>query len=146
MKSLILMLISVLSLTACDSIRQNSDFIPYYTNGTEPHNTQWDTTELDPKYWTPQQWVASNKGDGLSLIQKWYNADIIRDQKVVDDAPTLVVGPNFYHLSGSDKRKIVQTIDHVYGVTSKSPKMFYLEDWATKQHIGFYSPKGLVLQ
>ena len=125
----------------------DQDFIPYYANGTDPHNEQWNDDALNSQNWTPASWVAWNKGDGLGLIQRWYSADIIRDQLIDDDKiPTLVVGPNFYHLSGDNKRKIIQTIDYVYGVTSIKPNMFYLKDWGTGKHIGFYSPKGLVLQ
>lgn len=125
---------------------EDQDFIPYYTNGTDPHNTQWADDELNASNWTPAGWVAWNKGDGLGLIQRWYNADILRDQMVEDDVPTLVIGPNFYHLSGFDKRRVIQTVDYVYGVTAVQPKFFYLKDWGTGQHIGYYSPQGLVLQ
>lgn len=125
---------------------EDQDFIPYYTNGTDPHNTQWNGFELNAQNWTPAQWVALNKWDGLGLIQRWYTADIVRDQMVEDDVPTLVVGPNFYHLSGADKRRVIQTIDHVYGVTQVKPRLFYLKDWGTGRHIGYYSPQGLVLQ
>jgi hypothetical protein len=125
---------------------RDQDFIPYYSNGTDPHNTQWNDDQLNRQNWSPDKWVSWNKGDGLGLIQKWYTADILRDQMIDDGVPVLVVGPNFYHLSGYDKRRVIETIDHVYAVTSAMPKMFYLQDWGTKKHIGYYSPKGLVLQ
>jgi hypothetical protein len=125
---------------------RDQDFIPYYENGTDPHNTQWNDDQLARGTWSPEQWVSWNKGNGLGLIQRWYTADILRDQMIDDGVPVLVVGPNFYHLSGYDKRRIIQTIDHVYAVTSVKPRMFYLQDWATDRHIGYYSPAGLVLQ
>ncbi len=125
---------------------RNQDFMPYFDNSKDPHNTQWDKTALSPVYWTPKEWVTMDGGRGLALIQKWYNVGILQDQYVDDDMPYLVVGPNFYHLSGSDKRRVMQTIDAVYQVTSLSPKMFYIEDSKTEKVIGYYTPKGLILQ
>lgn len=124
---------------------RDQDFKPYLENGTDPHGSKWQKND-DGSAWSPSQWLSTNGGNGLGLIQKWYNADIIRDQFVDDGAPTLVVGPNFYHLGDSDKRRLLATLDQVYAVTSQKPNMFFLQDWSTKKHIGYYTAKGLVLE
>jgi hypothetical protein len=121
---------------------RNQDFIPYFENGTEPHNQ---TTQ--PQNWSPERWInTTSHKNGLSLINQWYVSDILRDQYVDDGVPNLVVGPNFYHLGGTDKRKVMSTLDHVYQATSQSPKMFYIRDWKTDEVIGYYTPSGLILQ
>lgn len=125
----------------------NQDFQPYYEDSIGPHNSQWDSTYLNDKNWTPQEWVAADGGNGFELIRKWYVADIIRDQYVTGGGkPYIVVGPNFYHLGGADKERVMQTVDAVYKVTDYSPGMFYLEDFRTDKVVGIYSKSGLDLQ
>ncbi len=124
----------------------NQDFQPYYETSTEPHNTQWNDNKLSDQWWTPKDWVSLDGGSGFELIRKWYVADILRDQYVRDGIPYLEVGPNFYHLGGADKRRVMKTIDAVYRVTDYTPKMFYLRDFRTDQVIGHYTKDGLVLQ
>ncbi len=125
---------------------KNQDFKPYYENGTDQHLTQWDDDKLSNAYWTPREWVTNDGGNGLALIQKWYNGDILRDQRVEDGVPRLVIGPNFYKLGDADKSRVTETIDAVYQVTSRRPKMFYLEDFSTGREIGYYVASGLILQ
>lgn len=120
---------------------RNQDFVPYYANGTDPHNSQWDNNE-----WKPQDWITMNGGNGADLINRWYTAEIIDRQYYDDGVPYLDVGINFYHLSGFDKRRVMDTINYVYQITAKSPSMFYLKDPQTDQVIGYYSPDGLILQ
>lgn len=127
---------------------KNQDFQPYYDYAKDPHNSQWENKAGRPNTWTPDQWVAQRNNNGLGLIQGWYNAGILRDQYVTTfmKRPILKVGPNFYHLSGEDKRRVAATVDYVYGATSKRPGMFYLLDWGTNEFIGYYTKDGLVLQ
>lgn len=126
---------------------KNQDFQPYYDYAKDPHNSQWDFKDGQPNTWTPAEWV-SQRSSGLALINSWYHAGIIRDQYVatLDQRPILKVGPNFYHLSGEDKRRVAATVDYVYGATQKSPNMFYLLDYSTNDFIGYYTKDGLVLQ
>lgn len=121
---------------------ENQDFIPYYDNGTEPHNTQWSETS-----WKPEDWVSMDTGRGTDLISKWVTVGVLQKQYVrCDDVPAVDVGPNFYHLSGLDKRRVMETLDYVYQVTAKRPGMFYVNDPETGKIIGSYSKTGLVLQ
>ncbi|HRK98553.1 MAG: hypothetical protein KDJ26_05390 [Alphaproteobacteria bacterium] len=120
---------------------QNQDFIPYYANGTDPHNTQWDKTE-----WQPTDWITMSGGTGVDLVNRWYTAKIINRQYYDDGAPYLDVGINFYHLSGLDKRRVMDTVNYVYQITEKQPKMFFLKDPQTDKVIGYYGTDGLILQ
>jgi hypothetical protein len=122
---------------------KNQDFVPYFENGTDPHNTQWAAMDKD---WKPQDWIGMNGSSGAALVDRWHVSKIIRGQSVEGDTPVLEVGPNFYHLSGRDQRRVAATVDHVYQVTAEKPGMFYLKDWATEKYIGYYTASGLVLQ
>jgi hypothetical protein len=128
---------------------ENQDFKPYYENGTDPHPLSY---RLDPRMatWSPAQWVRNDQNTrtdkpGLGLIARWYDARILVDQYMDDDVPYLSVGPNFYHLSGFDKSRVAQTIDHVYGITKQKPGMFYIIDARTEEVIGFYTKDQLIL-
>lgn len=121
---------------------ENQDFVPHYDNGTEPHNSQWS----DEK-WTPADWIKTEGGDGTKLVQKWINIGIlVGSYKDMNGVPYLEVGPNFYHLSGLDKRKVTETLDAVYQVTAQKPGMFFIKDASTRKIIGTYSKQGLNLE
>ena len=63
-----------------------------------------------------------------------------------DGVPYLEVGPNFYHLSGYDKRRVTQTLDAIYQVTANKPSMYFLKDADTQRIIGTYTKEGLNLE
>lgn len=125
---------------------RDQDFQPYYEDSTNPHNSQWNDQELSDANWTPKEWVSMSGGKGNELLRQWYVAGILNDSYVKNGIPYMEVGPNFYHLGGADKRRVMETVDAVYGVTTRSPKMFLLKDWRTDRIIGEYSKTGLVLQ
>jgi hypothetical protein len=117
------------------------DFEPYLEPSKPPHNSQWDKS-----VWRPEDWIAQRK-DEMDLIRGFYSADIVRDQYIDDEMPVLEVGPAFYMLGGEDKRRVTQTIDHVYEITEKRVDgMYLLYDWRTKEAIGTYTQYGLQLQ
>lgn len=116
-------------------------FQPHLENAKHPHPAQWAT-----KDWYAEDWIAQ-RPSGLNLVQGFYTSDIIRDQDVDDDMPILIVGPNFYRLSGFDKRRVVTTIDTVYGVTRSQPQAaIVLRDWHTRCPVGVFTREGLSLQ
>lgn len=120
----------------------NQDFVPHYDNGTDPHNSQWAGTN-----WTPADWIKAEGGDGTGLVQKWIKADIIvGSYKDRSGVPYLEIGPNFYHLSGLDKRKVTETLDAIYQVTAHTPGMYFIKDAATQKVIGTFSKEGLNLE
>lgn len=120
---------------------QNLDFIPHLENGTHPHNIQWDKV-----VWKSGDWIAQRESE-LELIHGFYTADILRDQYVEDDVPVLAVGPGFYMLGGHDKRRVTETIDDAYGVTtSRVYGMYRLVDERTDRPIGAYTKYGLQIQ
>lgn len=120
---------------------ETKKFQPYLENAKHPHPTQWADRD-----WYAEDWIAQRQS-GLALVQGYYNANIIRDQDVDDGMPVLIVGPNFYHLSGYDKRRVVHTIDVVYGVTARQQgAAITLKDWHTKRAIGYFDTQGLTLQ
>lgn len=117
-------------------------FQPYLENSKHPHNTQWADRD-----WYAEDWIGQRR-NGMTLIKGFYDSDIFRNQEMDDDGvPTLVVGPNFYHLSGYDKRRVVHSLDVVYGVTrSRTNGSIILKDWYTKRTIGQFTQQGLQLQ
>ncbi len=116
-------------------------FQPYLENTKHPHNTQWAGYG-----WYAEDWITQSRS-GLSLVNGFYQADILKDQETEEGVPVLVVGPSFYRLSGLDKRRVVTTVDTVYGVTKSHPNgTILLKDWHTKLGIGIYTEHGLQLQ
>lgn len=112
---------------------------PYVEHPRHTQNSQWAGSD-----WYAEDWLVQK--DGLSLIQGFYDADILRDQKVKNDLPVLVVGPAFYRLSGYDRRRVAFMVDQIYGVTKARPNgMYTLIDWHTKVPIGLYTKDGLQL-
>lgn len=128
----------------------NQDYMPYYETSINPHNGQWDSglgeVQGSNPAWQPSDWISMNGGTGVDLINRWYVADIIERQYLDDHIPYLDVGVNFYHLSGYDQRRVMQTVDYVYHMTSRHPRMFYLKDHDTNKIIGYYGPEGLTMQ
>lgn len=121
---------------------KNQDFVPHYANGTDPHNSQWSGEK-----WTPADWIKTVGGDGTKLVEGWMNAGIIKGSyKDSAGVPYLEVGPNFYHLSGLDKRKVTETLDAIYQVTANKPNMYFIKDPATRKVIGTYTKEGLNLE
>ncbi len=121
----------------------NQDFVPHFENGTDPHNTQWNSIN---KNWTPQEWITQDGGDPFRLVNRWVKVGILQDRYMDGKVPVVIVGPNFYHLSGNDKRRVAATVDYVYNISTRAPGMFYLEDWKTEERIGYYTNRQLILQ
>lgn len=120
--------------------RTQKKYNPHLENARHLQIPQWADEDWYVEDWTSQQ-------DGMTIIEGFYAADILRDQKIgYAELPDLVVGPNFYHLSGFDKRRVVHTVDAVYGVTDKHKNAsFILTDWNTKMPIGMFDKNGLRL-
>lgn len=116
-------------------------FNPYVENGKQTQNQQWAAED-----WYVQDWLSQNQ-DGFKLIDSWFRTDILRKQTSEDDVPVLVVGPQFYRLGGFDKRRVVTTLDAVYGITETGEHpMILLKDWHTKREIGYFTKEGLQLE
>ncbi len=115
-------------------------FNPHLENGKETQNQQWATED-----WYVQDWMSQNE-DNFKLIDGFFKTDILREQTSDDDVPVLIVGPQFYRLGGLDKRRVVTTLDAVYGITEKGTHpVMVLKDWHTKREIGLFSREGLQL-
>lgn len=123
-----------------DQSRQMNHYQPYLENSRHVQVPQWAHEDWYAEDWTSQK-------DGMTLIQGFYAADILRDQTMEKSGmPVLIVGPNFYRLGGYDKRRVVHIVDVVYGITaSKNNGSFVLTDWDTKQPIGLFNQNGLSL-
>lgn len=122
---------------------ENLTWTPYLEDAIHPQVNQW-----NGKHWVVADWVAQRPAGGeKDIIDGFYRADILSDQYVENDLPVLVVGPNFYQLSGYDKRRVVQTVDDYFKITgSHAGAMFTLLDWKTEDPIGLYTASGLILQ
>ena len=114
---------------------------PYLEPQKDPHPYQWQGYG-----WYAEDWLAQSR-NGESLVRGFYEADILRDQDVEDGVPVLVVGPSFYRLGGLDKRRVITTVDTVYGVTRDGQnRAIVLKDWHTDLQIGVYTEHGLQIQ
>lgn len=113
---------------------------PHLENARHLQIPQWAQED-----WYVEDWTSQT--DGMTLVRGFYAADILRDQKIGhEDLPVLVVGPNFYRLSGLDKRRVATTVDVVYRMTERSENSsFLLEDWNTCLPIGAFDKHGLRL-
>ncbi len=89
---------------------------PYLDEAKLPHNSQW--AEDD---WTPQDWVEVRGGSPLNVIDGFYRAKIVTDQKFDKDTPVLEVGQGFLRLSAQEQHRVLAFIDDTYGVTTNSP-------------------------
>lgn len=116
------------------------DAQPYLEDVKQGQIPQW-----EHENWYAQDWLSQK--DGMSLIQGFYKADILHDQYIGKKGlPVLEVGPNFYRLSGLDKRRVVEIVDLTYGMTdSKNNGSFFLRDWNSKHMIGVFDHQGLRL-
>lgn len=114
---------------------------PYLENGKDTQNQQWAGED-----WYVQDWLAQHK-DGAELVNGFYKSDILREQTDEKGVPVLIVGANFYHLGGFDKRRVITTVDSLYGITeSGKHPMIILRDWYTKKQIGLFTAEGLQLE
>lgn len=120
------------------------NFQPYLEDARHLQIPQWENLGSHED-WYVEDWTSQE--DGMTLIKGFYAADILRDQTIGHaELPVLVVGPNFYRLSGFDKRRVVTTVDATYGMTEKSENAaFMLTDWNTKMPIGTFDQHGLRL-
>lgn len=116
-------------------------FNPHFEEGKKTQNTQWDEED-----WYVQDWIAQSK-DGFTLIQEWFRTGILQELDEDDDVPLLIVGPQFYRLGGFDKRRVLTTLDAVYGVTDKGAHpVILVQDWKTRRQIGVFTKDGLQLE
>lgn len=124
-----------------DFYRQSQKYRPLLEDSRHVQIPQWEHED-----WYAEDWLSQK--DGMELISGFYDADILRDQVIREEGvPVLVVGPNFYRLSGFDKRRVVHVVDVVYGITeSGADAAFELEDWNTRMVIGAFDKEGLRLR
>ena len=127
---------------------KNQDYKSYLMPPAQPHNRQWDTRLEDRgnytfEKWSPEQWLGTD--NGAQVIDGFFEADILRDQKIINDIPVLIVGSNFYRLSGFDKRRVTDVINQAYQITNSEAGYFELRDEEVKEIIGYYDRYGLRL-
>lgn len=116
-------------------------FNPYLENGKETQNQQWAAED-----WYVQDWLSQYK-DEFKLIDGFYKSDILREQDDDSGVPVLIVGANFYRLGGFDKRRVLTTLDSVYGITASGEHpVIILKDWYTKKEIGVFTKNGLQIE
>ena len=107
-------------------------------NTKDMHLRQWDS-----KKWNPDVWIQQ-AGDGETLMEGFYAAGILEDQTYKDEIPYLHVGENFHKLGGYDQRRVLQSVDEVYGITNiETDDLFYVYDDYNNRVIGMYTKHGL---
>ncbi len=116
-------------------------FNPYLETGKDTQNQQWAAED-----WYVQDWVSQSKS-GATLVNGFFRADILREQDDDAGVPVIYVGPQFYRLGGFDKRRVMTTLDEVYGITkSGEQRLIKVRDWNTKRDIGIFTKDGLQLE
>ncbi len=115
---------------------------PYLDEAKLPHNSQW--AEDD---WTPQDWVEMRGGSPLNVMDGFYRANIVTDQKFDKDTPILEVGQGFLRLSAKEQHRVMAFIDDLYNVTG-STEAGVIEICVDHEDelIGIFDHNGLQLQ
>lgn len=119
------------------------DFQPHLQNAKHPQNSQWSHGETY-QGWTAETWGIQRGGLG-PVIETFFRNKIFTDKYTKNDLPAIEVGPNFYRLSGFDKRRVIKTVDKYYQVTARAGAL-YLYDWHSAKPVGVYTRSGLQLQ
>lgn len=114
------------------------NFNPHLENSKHPHNNQWANQNFRANDWFSQK-------SPRELVSFYYNSQILHKINQDDDVTTVYVGPQFYRMSGHDKRRIVHTLDVANNYTSGGQALI-LRDWHTKRPIGIYTQAGLQIQ
>lgn len=92
-------------------------------------------TQLAPHYKPAENYVAH-----------WQEIGVVKGRGVDNqNVPYVLVGPNFYHLSGWEKRDVVKALDLALGLTGNPTGIYRIRDWDTKAIVGEYGPAGLIL-
>lgn len=96
-----------------------------------------DKNTLSPAYKPAENYVA-----------EWKKIGIVTGRGVDNQSvPYVLVGPNFYFLSGWEKRDVAKALDIALGLTGNPTSIYRLRDWDTKAIVGEYDGKsGLILQ
>ena len=122
------------------------------TNNQHTHNNP--LTYPEYRYENPQHELIFQydnlepyKANPGWLINQWRKSDILAEHGVDKQGIAFMrVGPNFYHLSGWDKRRVARTIDEAYDFTGNTPQMFRLRDWCCNTIVGVYKDGELILE
>lgn len=137
-------LASVLALSACAS-KPDNDFKPYLMDAQQEQTAQYRRES-----WQVADWAA-NQQAGAEQIDAFFRSGVLMeyDKGGWGADQTLVVGPEFYHLSGYDQRRVLDLFNHLYNVTTPDKKkketVLSLKDWHTGRIIGIYTRSGLQL-
>ncbi len=97
------------------------------------------------KHEQPLQWDRYDEQPLLS-VKKLYRAGILKQQYFdADRVATILVGTNFYHLSGLDKRRVAKSVDAEFKYTDSGARTIRIKDGVTGELVGEYSPAGAFL-
>ncbi len=93
--------------------------------------------KLSPRYKPAENYIA-----------EWEKIGILTGRGIDNqNVPYVLVGPNFYHLSGWEKRDVAKALDVALGLTGNPTSIYRLRDWDTKAVVGEYGGEaGLILQ
>ena len=121
---------------------KDKDFRPYLENGTDPQNAQYRR-----ETWTINDW-AESPAQGRAQLDRFFAAGVFEkyEKPTYMNAPTVIVGPGFYHLSKFDQGRALALLDLVYGATKTKSGTIFIEDTSSDRTIGLYTRAGLQLQ
>ncbi|PCJ98109.1 MAG: hypothetical protein COA45_08120 [Zetaproteobacteria bacterium] len=135
-----LMVFAALSLSACSSKPwSGDDFKPYLGEQQIRQSSLWEGDN-----WTPEDWLKE-EGDEKRVMHDLYAANIVTDQYTDNDnIPVLEVGEQFMRMSGIDRYRVLQFMDHVFEITTSSPNgMFYvIYNLDDDDPVGLYNKHG----
>ncbi len=112
---------------------------PWNHDAQNQHPQQWQGQDWDPSMWN-EKWTPE------VAIKKFYAAHIFHRQYVrYQRYPVLELGPTFFKLSDLDRRRTLQLLMDYNDVFSKGYDAVELRDWYTKELVGSYTRKGMLL-
>lgn len=140
-----LMVVAAVSLGACSSdnvskVSKEKTYKPYLAEEQIRHSSLWVGDE-----WSPEDWVKED-GDKKRITHNLYASDILVDQYTnKDNIPVLEVGDQFMRMSGIDRNRVLQFMDHVFEITTSSKDgLFYVmyDQNGDDEMVGLYNKHG----
>ncbi|MGH1377785.1 MAG: hypothetical protein ACRBB3_03090 [Alphaproteobacteria bacterium] len=139
-----LMVAAAVSLGACadnsPKISKEKTYKPYLAEEQIRQSSLW----VGDK-WSPEDWVKED-GDKKRIMQDLYESDIlVRQYTNKDNIPVLEVGDQFMRMSGIDRNRVLEFMDHVFEITTSSKDgLFYImyDQNGDDEMVGLYNKHG----
>ena len=128
---------------------------PAWILATPPHDeftsrvSNQDVQRQHPAATAGQEWDTKAWTAGWTpeiAIHKFFKARIFNDQYMRRGGiPVVELGPAFYKLSDLDQRRTLKLLTDYFDVFGQGYDVFELGDWSTRDMVGTYTRKGMLL-